>query len=206
MAGSNPQLEPRTVKTLPDHYQEVFFLRVTDRRKILWLNLAAIGLILVSSVMFVGWLVLYHVAGAPLVITRLPDEIPTLPGLLITLSILPLHEWVHGLAIGWYGHPARYGIKPLQGVLYATSDGALFWRDQYIGVALAPLIVISLVAILLSLFLPAGIALWFMFAAALNATGAVGDLWMWWAVRRFPPHALVRDEADGMRVFAPESL
>jgi hypothetical protein len=44
----------------------------------------------------------------------------------------------------------------------------------------------------------------FYIAAALviNATGAVGDLWMTVVVRRYPPDTLVQDEADSVRIFA----
>lgn len=197
-------MQPRTVKHLPDSYREIYFLRVTQQ--VLWLNLVAIGVMALALVIFLGWLVLYHAAGAPMVINSLPERLPTAFGILLVLAILPLHEWIHGLAIGYFGHRARYGIKPLKGVLYATADGALFWRNQYIVVALAPLVVISLIMLVASLFFPAETALWLMFAAALNATGAVGDLWMFIAVMRwrFPPHILVRDEEDGMRVFSDQ--
>jgi hypothetical protein len=38
----------------------------------------------------------------------------------------------------------------------------------------------------------------------LNAGGAIGDLWMVGIVLRYPPHALVRDEADSIRIYLPE--
>jgi hypothetical protein len=87
-------------------------------------------------------------------------------------------------------------------VLFATSDGALFRRDEFIQVALAPLVVITTVGGLLMLFLPFGLAYWVGLAVVLNAGGAIGDLWMTTIALRYDPSILIRDEEDSMRIFA----
>ena len=117
---------PRTLQTLPIDYEEALYLSLTAGRRLLWLNLAAIGLLLVALVVFVGWLLLYHTLGAPLTIASLPDGMSRGVGLLMLVAVLPLHELLHGLAMSYYGHRPRYGVKPLKGVLYATADGAYF--------------------------------------------------------------------------------
>jgi hypothetical protein len=195
----NPQ---RTMHSLPPNFKEIYFLRVTEGRRILILNLAAIPLIFATMGVFWGLLGVYHGLGAPLVIGGLPEKVPTLPAVAAVLLVLPLHELVHGATIQYFGHQAKYGIKPLKGVLYATADGAYFWRDQYLVMLLAPLVVISILCTLVSLFLPFIWGFWVMVAAVMNATGAVGDLWMAAAARRFPRGVLICDEKDGMRVFA----
>lgn len=197
---------PRTVKNLPTDYQEALFLRVTTLKNMILMNIAAVLLLVVNGAVFIGGLLAYHSPniGAPFVISAFPQQMPQLLGVGIVLLILPFHEWVHGLAIRYWGHQPRYGIKPLKGVLYATADGALFWRNQYIVVALAPLVVISALLISFSLFLPAELGFWLMIAATVNATGAVGDLWMTWVAQRFEPDALISDEEDGMRVYTPK--
>ncbi len=88
-------------------------------------------------------------------------------------------------------------------MLFATSDGALFRRDEFIRVALAPLVVISTMggddhAVSAVRAWPIGLAL----AVVLNAGGAIGDLWMTTIVLRYGPSALIRDEEDSMRIFA----
>ena len=193
----------RTVRELPPGYQETCFLRVTDRSKMIWLNILAIVFMMISASVFYALLLLYSKAGAPFVIQRLPQSLSLTVGITLVLGMIPVHEWVHGLAMQYYGHPVRYGIKPLKGVVYATSDGAYFWRRQFIIVALAPLVVISLIGLFLAAIFPVGAALWILFMAAMNAAGAAGDLWMVWVLRKIPPGALVRDEQDGMRVFSP---
>jgi hypothetical protein len=89
-------------------------------------------------------------------------------------------------------------------MFYATSPGFAYPRSQFIAVALAPLVVLSLLAILGMVAL-AGTA-WvvlFAFVATFNAAGAVGDMWITAVVLRYPPHAFVVDERDGVRIFLP---
>ena len=123
-----------------------------------------------------------------------------LAGLASALIVLPLHEWIHGLLIARYGHKPRYGVKLM--VLFATSDGALFRRREFIRIALAPLTVITAVGCLIMLFLPFGLAYWVALAVVLNAGGAIGDLWMTAIALRYDLSALIRDEEDSMRIFA----
>jgi hypothetical protein len=41
-------------------------------------------------------------------------------------------------------------------------------------------------------------------SAAINAAGAVGDLWISRVVLRYPKESFVMDERDGVRIFLPE--
>lgn len=196
------RVEPITV--LPPDYREVCYLSVNQRGMLLWLNLLSLVPLLISGVLVTGVLLVYHEElGAPLVIRALPERVPTAIGMALVLGVLPLHEWVHGLAIARCGHRPRYGIR--WAVLFATSDGALFRRNEFVRIALAPLLWISLLGLALILLLPAGLASWIALGVAINAAGAIGDLWMTAAVLRYPASTLIRDEADSMRIFAAES-
>jgi hypothetical protein len=188
------------VTSLPAQYREVSYLSLNERGRLLWLNLLSLIPLVLSGAVTLGVLRAYHHLGAPLVIGALPDDIPMGIGIALALLVLPLHEWVHGLMIRYTGHRPRYGVKLL--VLYATSDGGLFRRNEFIAIALAPLIALSLVGIAIALFLPIGLAQWPTLAVMFNSAGAVGDLWMAAAALRFDPSALIRDEEDSMRVFA----
>ncbi|HML21561.1 MAG TPA: DUF3267 domain-containing protein [Aggregatilinea sp.] len=188
------------VTSLPAQYREVSYLSLNERGRLLWLNLLSLIPLVLSGAITLSVLRAYHHLGAPLVIGALPDDIPMGIGIALALLVLPLHEWVHGLMIRYTGHRPRYGVKLL--VLYATSDGGLFRRNEFIAIALAPLIALSLVGMAIALFLPIGLAQWPTLAVMFNAAGAVGDLWMAAAALRFDPSALIRDEEDSMRVFA----
>ncbi len=186
---------------LPPDYREAFTVRVTQRHA--WIPLLALTLapLLVSGGLLFGALAAYHAAGAPLVIGALPTDMPRYLGYVLVLGVLPLHEAVHGWMIRRCGHSPRYGLKWY--ALYTTSDSAYFRRDEYLRVLLAPLLVITLGGVVALPFLPPGLASWVALAVVVNASGAGGDLWMAAITRRCEPAALIRDEADGMRVYLP---
>lgn len=189
------------ITTLPDDYIEVQHLVLTEPRLLLILNL--VGIVpLIAALLGMAW---YWALIAPLRPSILPDHAP-LPDILMIVLVfvitLPLHELLHGLAILWVGHKPRYGMKLDKGVLYATADNALFRRDEYLIVALAPLVAITLAALLLLWIVPNGWVYWMSLGVVLNAGGAIGDLWVAGALLRQPRDVIVRDEADGYRAFA----
>ncbi|HLV36517.1 MAG TPA: DUF3267 domain-containing protein, partial [Spirillospora sp.] len=75
-------------------------------------------------------------------------------------------------------------------------------RNHFVIIALAPLVVITLVGMVLMIFMPDSIAYYIGLIVVLNAAGSIGDLWMTAAVLRYPPDTLVRDEADSIRIYA----
>jgi len=196
----NRKVEP--VTALPASYREAHYMSVNERGVLLWLNIFSLVPLVISGLIVFGTLIIYHgELGGVLVIHALPDNIPTWMGFIVILAVLPLHEWVHGLVIRRFGHQPRYGVKWL--VLFATSDGALFRRNEFIQVALAPLVLITVAGGIVMPFLPMGFAYWLGLGIVVNAAGAIGDLWMTAVVLRFEPSALIRDEEDSMRIFAP---
>ena len=194
MRSANPPIH-----VLPADYREVRQLRLNQRGRLFWLNILSLVPMVISGILVYGLLILYHAAGAPLVIHSLPDALDQWTGLVLVLMILPLHELMHGLLITRFGHRVRYGVKLL--VLFATADGAYFRRNEFIQIALAPLVILSAAGLFLMLFLPLGLAQWAALAVILNAAGAIGDIWMTAAALRYDSSALVQDEADSMRIF-----
>ncbi len=126
----------------------------------------------------------------------------TLFGLQMLIAFL--HEGMHGLTMRVYGAHPKFGFLPKGVMFYATSPGYAYSQAQYFWVAIAPLVSLDLL-FFLALFLPVGLAGSMILAvlAALNTGGAVGDLWILAILRKFPSHAYVMDERDGMRVFLP---
>lgn len=109
---------------------------------------------------------------------------------LFTVIIVP-HEWVHGLAIQYYGGTPRYGVGLAHFVLpyaYATTDHS-FSRNQFAVVLLAPLVGLTAVGVPVMIAFEWG---WLLVPLAANAGGAVGDLWMLLVVLSFPPTSLSR--------------
>jgi len=117
---------------------------------------------------------------------------------LMTGVVVP-HEYVHGLAIQYYGGKPRYGVGLAHFVLpyaYATASEE-FARNQFVVVALAPLVALSVVGTAAMLAFGWG---WLVVPLAANAGGAVGDVWMTLTVLSYPEHVRVADHTTGVRV------
>lgn len=123
--------------------------------------------------------------------------------IVLMAAIIFPHEFVHELAIRYFGGTPRYGVGFAHFVLpyaYATTDHR-FTRNQFIVVALAPLVVLTLIGgILMTVFQWA----WLIVPLAANAGGAVGDLWMVLTLLSYPAHVRIEDSTTGFRIIGCE--
>ena len=103
-----------------------------------------------------------------------------------------------------FGANPIFGLDWKLGAAYATAPGYLFTRNQFILVALMPLVVLTLFFLLVLVFVPMNWRLVGVLALTFNVAGAAGDLWMTRVLLPFPASALVIDERDGLRVFVRE--
>ncbi len=112
-----------------------------------------------------------------------------------------LHELVHGQTMRLFGARPRYGAMLTHLLFYTTAPGYGFRRNSYILVAVAPLVVLSCLAVPGMVLLQGTVwVLLLAFCATMNWAGACGDLWMISVVLRYPKTAFVVDERDGFRV------
>jgi hypothetical protein len=122
-------------------------------------------------------------------------------GLVVVLSVvlLVLHEALHGLAMRAYGGAPTFGVTLLGGVapaLYATAEGHLFQRGQYVSVLLAPLIVITTLGVIVVATLSIGG--WLVLPLGLHTGATIGDLWLAVLVLRQPPGTRIEDRRTGV--------
>ena len=185
--------------SLPEGYQEVLYWTIKENpRRMILLQILAVPLLLLSVAVFCG------LAAS---LGMLPSSLTFGPGGMIgvILSIvitIVLHELAHGIAMHWFGARPRYGALWKQAMFYATAPGHAFRRNDYVQIALAPLILLSILFILGMWFLNG--TFWVIIlaiAGIINATGAIGDLWITGIVLRYPDTAYIIDEKDGVRVF-----
>ena len=115
------------------------------------------------------------------------------------ILILPIHELIHGAAFALWGGKPYFGMK-LPYALYCGAKQQLFRRNQYLVVGLAPLVVITLAGIILTLLSP-GLASYTIFATVGNVAGAAGDVLVAWRLLRLPESVLVEDTQAGYRVW-----
>jgi hypothetical protein len=185
---------------VPPRYREALYWRITQSSWTLTVvNLLSLPMAALMGLLFFGWVVLFNRMPGELTL-QLPEVASLVAGVVVTLV---LHELAHGLAMMAYGARPRFGILWEGLMVYATSPGYAFRRNKYIVIVLAPLVGLSLAALMAILILPPVWAVLVALCATVNAAGAVGDLWILRITLRYPGHAYVMDERDGMRIFLP---
>lgn len=115
------------------------------------------------------------------------------------IVMLPIHELLHGATIALLGGKPHYGAK-MPFALYCGAKDQMFSRNYYLAIALAPLVVISLAAIIFTLLAP-GLSPFVLFASVGNVSGAAGDLWAIRRLRALPASVLVEDLETGYRAW-----
>ncbi len=121
-------------------------------------------------------------------------------GLALLVVLVVLHEGIHGLVF-WRvtGDRPQFGFKGLYA--YTAAPSWYLGRNQYIMVALAPLLLITVGGILLIVVLPTAAVLPTMLVVALNAGGAIGDIVVTLWLLRADATVLVQDTGDAVTVF-----
>ena len=193
-------LPPVRSGAVPPNYREVLYWRITQSSwKLTLVNLLAFPAAGLMGLIFFGWVVLMN---------RMPAarSLPLAQALSLVLAVvatLVLHEVAHGLAMLAYGARPRFGVLWQGLMLFATSPGHAFRRNDYVVVILAPLVGLSLLALMAVLISSPEVAVLVAVCATVNGAGAVGDLWILRITLRYPEQAYVMDERDGMRIFLP---
>jgi Putative zincin peptidase len=113
--------------------------------------------------------------------------------------MLPLHEALHGAAFLLWGGKPYFGAK-FPYALYCGAKNQLFRRNQYLVVGLAPLVVITLAGIVVTLVAPV-LGMYALAVTVGNVSGAAGDVWSVARMLRLPATTLVEDTESGYRVW-----
>jgi len=111
--------------------------------------------------------------------------------LLATVFVVP-NEWLHGLAIRYYGGEPTYGVGIAHFILayaYATTDHE-FTRNQFVVVLVTPPVVMTAVGVPVMLAFEWG---WLVVPLAANAAGTIADLWMTMTLLAFPADVRLED-------------
>ena len=152
-----------------------------------------VGLIIFVVLNLGAYVRQYHVLIGPLSFSSVVLWIVI--NILAYIVVLPLHEAIHGLAFLLWGGRPYFGTK-LPFALYCGAKDQLFRRNHYLVVGLAPLVVLMLAAIVLTLVAP-GLASYVLFGTVGNFSGAAGDVWVARRLWRRPPHILIEDTQSG---------
>jgi hypothetical protein len=188
----------KTVLTLPKGYRETLKIDLqSDRRTLLLVNGLAVVLMLAMAVpahfFAVSVFTMLDLSSLSNYILRF--------GVLIggMVAYLFLHEWVHGIFMKKYsGVKAHYGFT---GFYAYAGSSAYFCKRHFIVIALAPVVVWGAVLAVATALVPKA---WFWvayFIQVINVSGAAGDFYVVWKLRRMPSDLLVRDTGVSLTVY-----
>ena len=193
------------IHQLPADYRQAEHLVLLEPQKLLLINVLALIPVVISLIIMGLWWGLVLRFRGSISGGFGADWSSWLWIILIFIVSIPLHEGLHGLAILRAGHKPHFGMMLSKGAFYATADNALFWRNDFIFIALAPLVGITLFGFIFVYLLPDILGYYVGLGVVFNAANSIGDLWMTAVVRRYPPAALVLDQADSICIYVPYS-
>jgi signal transduction histidine kinase len=177
-------------------------LELLEPQQLRPLLLVSIVMLVIGTVFFVALNIAAYIAQTHITQGRIGGwELLLWIGInvLAYIVVMFLHEGIHALAFLFWGGKPYFGAK-LPVALYCGAKNQLFRRNQYLVVGLAPLVVISLAAIIFTLLFPV-LASYTLFASIGNFSGAAGDVWSVLKILRHPAGVLVEDTASGYRVW-----
>ncbi len=193
-------------KTLPDGYALHRRMSLLDKKSLILVNLWGAGLFLASAVFFpllAGWLTPRREPAASIEMNGLAGAagfIVLLAGVMAVMIVL--HEGLHGLFFWLYTHAKpKFAFKGFYA--YAAMPGWYLPRREYLVTALAPLVGITVLGVLGLALLPGWADPPLIWLLILNTSGAVGDLWIVWALLRAPSGVLGCDNGDSAELFVP---
>jgi hypothetical protein len=194
----------KALKMLPSGYEAHSTLDLSRQKTpALGFAIGSIGLCIVA-----GWLVVRLLPVFRSDVTELSFSIdgPMGNGVLLIggfgllATMVVLHEAIHGMFF-WHftGDRAVFGIRGLYA--FAVAPSWHFPRRQYLIVALAPLVAITLVGTSLAALVPIPALIPLLVVIVANIGGSIGDLVVVAWLLRLAPGTLVRDSGDAVTIF-----
>lgn len=201
--------------TLPKNYRQHSAINLLQHTS-LFAGLMAAGVLLLVGFSWLGLKLALHIrpdARSMLVpfdiLTLTPKggfslkfPLPWMVGAVLAMPIvIIIHEAIHGIAFWLFTHRCpHFGIKGL--VAYAAPPAGLYiTRNTYFIVALAPLVVLTLLGISLLLFVPDAALAFIICMMSFNISGSIGDVAVAVWLSQKPNHILVEDRGEVVIVY-----
>ena len=186
-----------------DQLTQISKLDFRDNQKLILLSyvLRLIGAVGFSAIFF-GLITQYYSNEALSIQSLLTIKILGVPDLvsigLIVLDVvfvLWLHELVHATVFYLHtGAPPRMGMRGA--MIFASAEGFFNRRNAMIINALAPCVVISILAVLLIPIIPASALAWIFIPTVVNAAASGGDFMAVYWLLTLPAQSRIEDHGD----------
>lgn len=199
----------RATRSLPAHFQPAgtFDLR-NNLRAMLQLNVFGLVLFFTSAWLFGALAFALRPAEAAIGLAVGFSDLggflqALIAVILVTAAMIVLHEAVHGVFFWWYTRAMPlFAFKGLYA--YAAAPDWYLPKRQYLVVALAPLVLLSLAGVGLMAVIPSGGMLLLLLFLISNASGAVGDVWVAGWLLRQPAACYANDRGDAVTLYREE--
>jgi len=120
--------------------------------------------------------------------------------LVVMIVTILLHELIHGLFFWVFAHARpEFGVGP--GYAYAAMPDWYYPKRQYLAVAFAPLLALTILGLLACFFVPHTWLGLLLAGIIINAGGAIGDIYVGWRVARELEQVWVKDTGDGFELY-----
>jgi hypothetical protein len=199
---------PYAWQTLPEGYQKYKNLDlIKDQKLLILLSLASVGLF-IASWAGLAWLLIRlrpDLASEGVSFSLTSDSTgsfitPLLVLLAVIIAMVILHEAIHGLFFHLFtGGKVKFAFKGAYA--YAAAPDWYVDKAPYMLISLAPLVLITVLGVILLLFVPVGWISPVMLLIALNASGAIGDIYVFFLLLRTPGDVLIQDFGEQMDIF-----
>lgn len=191
----------KAFETLPQGYREMLSIDLQKNKKLMLLvNGIAIALavpMLVLGARLVPISTLFDMSGG---MGAYFARFGVLMGAVVVYMVL--HELTHALIMKLCGtKKIRFGFTGMYA--FAGSDD-YYPKLPYIGIALAPIVLLGIVVAVINALVPEG-WFWVVYLVQItNVSGAGGDLYVTARFASLPKDILVRDYGVGMHIFSKE--
>lgn len=171
-------------------------LNLFDNKKlILWLNIAAVGLFFFFLWLFFSIAKLRGTSGSGDF-----SMMTAIVSLLVFYIMIVIHELIHGLFFKVFNPKGKVKFGFKQGMAYATSPNSFYSKGEFSVIALAPFVIIN-TTLLVLYFLGMVPVFAFVMLSAIHAGSCVGDFYYILLIIQTPPKAFVEDVEQGINFY-----
>jgi hypothetical protein len=188
-----------STQMLPDGYVQSGEINLKkDKRLAILLNIGAFIIFIPMFYLLSGFMALVRPDIANYSVTVTIGKVFSAIGLVV--FVLILHEIIHGLFFWIFSHGRPvFALRPLYA--YAGAPTWFFPKRQYAITALGPLIIIGAVGLLLLLLAPISWMLMIVLLVALNTSGAIGDIFVFFRLLKCSQTSFANDTGEVVTFF-----
>jgi hypothetical protein len=165
----------KATKTLPDAYMPYRTLHLAQWQITVATNVAGLVLLIIFGWLFMGVAAALHPRSFVMGLAMFGRTLTVVEFILTMLAVVILHEFIHAFFF-WFFTRERPKIGFNLLYAYAAAPDWYFPRRQFLVIALAPFLLITIVGLVLMPWANFMAIPRLVLALTVNAAGAVGDL------------------------------